>query len=324
MQSLMPPIDSSDNLFHNGNPLTGEKGTIVTADFLNDVQSALRDAQAELIAILSEASILPDGVTTGQVLAAIKRLLLARNNNFFVDTGTANNIVISPSPAFTALADGQTFDIACAAVNTGAVTLKVNAMAALPLVGSAGALQGGEIAAAKGVITVIWSASRNAFILMAQNTTGPFPVSPATKSNHAVNLGQLGAAALLGVASNSDMAAGTSTNLLSTAAGVMSLFSKRSFGQNDFIRIPDVAGGLIIQWGYVTISSGSSTAVTFPTPFPTNVLNVVATNAASTTPAASPGVGGLSATTFSLFGAKLTDGSPAGSGSSYFWVAIGR
>ncbi|HIE3658053.1 TPA: gp53-like domain-containing protein, partial [Yersinia enterocolitica] len=28
----------------------------------------------------------------------------------------------------------------------------------------------------------------------------------------------------------------------------MSLFSKRTFTTNDYIRIPDVPGGLIIQW----------------------------------------------------------------------------
>ncbi|WP_261372467.1 hypothetical protein, partial [Yersinia aldovae] len=51
------------------------------------------------------------------------------------------------------------------------------------------------------------------------------------------NLG-LGDAAKLGVATNAQMAAGTSTSLLPTVAAVMSLFSKRTFASNDYIRIP--------------------------------------------------------------------------------------
>ncbi|MBS0055527.1 phage tail protein [Yersinia sp. Marseille-Q3913] len=85
------------------------------------------------------------------------------------------------------------------------------------------------------------------------------------------NLG-LGDAAKLGVATNSQMATGTSTSLLPSVAAVMSLFGKRSFATNDYIRIPDVPGGLIIQWvrGSTAASvEGQFPAITFPIPFPT-------------------------------------------------------
>lgn len=243
MQALMPPIDSSDNLFHNGNPLTGEKGTIVTADFLNNTQSAIRDAQSELIAILTAAGMAPDSATAGQVLSAIKRVLMASNNNYFADTGVANAMVISATPALKALTDGQTFDIACAAVNTGAVTLKVNALAAYPVIGSAGALQGGEIGAAKGVIRVVWSASKNSFLLVSQNTTGPLQVAAAAQSNQAVNLGQF--------------------TLLS--------------GDSGYIKFPN---GVILQWGSATIAGGGGTNgtlnVSYPVAFPNNFFQAVA------------------------------------------------
>ena len=74
MQPLMPPIDSSDKLFHDGNPLTGEKGTIVTADFLNNAQGAIRDQQSELIAVLTAAGISPDKAKTGQLLSSLQKL----------------------------------------------------------------------------------------------------------------------------------------------------------------------------------------------------------------------------------------------------------
>lgn len=38
MRPLMPPVQTPDNLFHDGNPLTGELGTIVDAEHLNNVQ----------------------------------------------------------------------------------------------------------------------------------------------------------------------------------------------------------------------------------------------------------------------------------------------
>ncbi|HDL8284706.1 TPA: hypothetical protein PXQ99_001477 [Yersinia enterocolitica] len=90
------------------------------------------------------------------------------------------------------------------------------------------------------------------------------------------NLG-LGDAAKLGVATIPQMAAGTSTSLLPTVAAVMSLFSKRSFTAADYIRIPDVPGGLIIQFGYVgpyLVNTQSSTlaTITLPIPFPTSFL----------------------------------------------------
>ncbi|EPT4025515.1 gp53-like domain-containing protein [Enterobacter roggenkampii] len=75
----------------------------------------------------------------------------------------------------------------------------------------------------------------------------------------------MGEAAKLGVATNAQMQAGTATNLLPSVAAVMSLFSKRSFNANDYIRIPDVPGGLVIQWG-VAVTASTGVSVTFPFP----------------------------------------------------------
>ncbi|HBO0721857.1 TPA: hypothetical protein MPJ72_001829 [Enterobacter asburiae] len=79
MRPLMPPVQTPDNLFHDGNPLTGELGTVVDASHLNNVQGSIRDVQAELISILTAANMQPDSVT-GQFLEAIKKLTLAREN----------------------------------------------------------------------------------------------------------------------------------------------------------------------------------------------------------------------------------------------------
>ncbi|MDE7842837.1 hypothetical protein NVS09_12115, partial [Enterobacter hormaechei] len=82
MRPLMPPVQTPDNLFHDGNPLTGEMGTIVDAEHLNNVQGAIRDAQSELITVLTAAGINVDPSKQNQLLTALKALLLSRSNPF--------------------------------------------------------------------------------------------------------------------------------------------------------------------------------------------------------------------------------------------------
>ena len=86
---------------------------------------------------------------------------------------------------------------------------------------------------------------------------------------------QLGEAAKQGVATNQQMQDGTATNLLPSVAAVMSLFSKRSFSMSDFIRIPDVPGGLIIQWGIMsTADANGLCSANLPIKFPVGPLVV--------------------------------------------------
>lgn len=79
MRPLMPPVQTPDNLFHDGNPLTGELGTIVDAEHLNNEQAAIRDTQSELIAILTAAAMEPAS-TAGQLLAALNKLYAPLND----------------------------------------------------------------------------------------------------------------------------------------------------------------------------------------------------------------------------------------------------
>ena len=78
----MPPVQTPDNLFHDGNPLTGELGTIVDAEHLNNVQGTVRDTQSELLTILASAGINVDPTKQNQLLTALKALLLSRSNPF--------------------------------------------------------------------------------------------------------------------------------------------------------------------------------------------------------------------------------------------------
>lgn len=137
------------------------------------------------------------------------------------------------------------------------------------------------------------------------------------------NLGLKGAAKL-DVATNAQMQAGTATNLLPSVAAVMSLFSKRSFGQNDFIRIPDVPGGLIIQWGK---SSGADSTglikVTLPTTFPNTYQNAQAIYFSANRRSITAQVASLTATELQLW-ASYPNTDSAAAGASLWWIAIGN
>lgn len=79
MQNLMPPVDTSDNAFHDGDPTTGQLGTIVTAEWLNNVQGATRDTQAEIIAVLTKAGMQPNPQKKNQLAEAIGLIIGSGN-----------------------------------------------------------------------------------------------------------------------------------------------------------------------------------------------------------------------------------------------------
>lgn len=75
MQDLMPPVNTPDNLFHDGDPTQGVEGTIVTAEWMNNSQAAVRDAQQEIINVLGGAKIETDPSKQNQLLTAIQSLI---------------------------------------------------------------------------------------------------------------------------------------------------------------------------------------------------------------------------------------------------------
>ncbi|HFE0701945.1 TPA: phage tail protein [Yersinia enterocolitica] len=95
---------------------------------------------------------------------------------------------------------------------------------------------------------------------------------PAALAETLANLG-LGDAAKKGIATNAEMQVGIADKLVSLV-GLMSVFGKRSFANADYIRIPDVPGGFIFQFGTATTSAAGDVIVTFPIPFPNKVLGV--------------------------------------------------
>ncbi|EMX8411573.1 phage tail protein [Yersinia enterocolitica] len=95
---------------------------------------------------------------------------------------------------------------------------------------------------------------------------------PAALAETLANL-DLGDAAKKGIASNAEMQVGTADKLVSLV-GLMSIFGKRTFTANDYMRFPDVPGGFILQFGTAVTSAAGDVVVTFPVPFPNKILGV--------------------------------------------------
>ncbi|PUA19570.1 phage tail protein [Glaciimonas sp. PCH181] len=133
------------------------------------------------IAAAANQSILP-----GSLLASLQGNLA----NYAADTGTANTYVISYSPAVASLKDGMVLWFNAKIANTGASTVAVNGIAAVPLLGAAhSALQGGEIIA-NGRCMVVYNSTISSFVLI-ECTGAAVQVASATQPNHAVNQSQV-------------------------------------------------------------------------------------------------------------------------------------
>lgn len=76
MRDIIDPVDTSDGLFHDGDPSTGVEGTVVHAKWLNAQQGATIDLQTEIKAVLNAAGMSPNPSTLSQLLSALQALFL--------------------------------------------------------------------------------------------------------------------------------------------------------------------------------------------------------------------------------------------------------
>ncbi|MCD4498544.1 tail fiber protein [Chromobacterium vaccinii] len=80
MQDPIKPVPTPDQKFHDGNPSTGEMGTIVSASWLNTVQSAIQTTQQEVLSVIgSNNGQQADPARQDQLLQAIKQLAWGGN-----------------------------------------------------------------------------------------------------------------------------------------------------------------------------------------------------------------------------------------------------
>lgn len=258
------PVSSSNNFLPLFADVSGKllksSGTGVTAQGLAILDDNTPAEQRNTIGLsqVNNTSDINKPLSTAQALA-----LQVSAQNYSVDTGVANAYVCKFSPAIVAREESAMLKFKVTQTNNGPCTIN-DGLGAVPLVGMTySALQGRELVTG-GYAWVQWNTSIGAYILLFC-TGGALQVGGATKSKHAIPLGQeptetLGGAAL--VATQALVDAGTDDTTVVTPKKLRFGISM-SLGVNGYVALPSWLGGVIFQWGKWSIAGGA-TATSIP------------------------------------------------------------
>ncbi|WP_248767759.1 hypothetical protein [Pseudomonas sp. MWU12-2345] len=184
----VPSVGLVNGKFVDENPVNGTPGSLIPAAWGNSITD-------EVVNVVKAAGLVPDEADLGQLLLSIQKISQSDSAKYALDTGASGTYVASYAPALKALVDGVVLCFKAQNGNTGASTFSPNGLTAAPIVGAAhSALQGGEIVA-NGDVWVQWNSSigTGSWVLI-DSTGGAFQVANASKSQHAVALGQLAGA----------------------------------------------------------------------------------------------------------------------------------
>lgn len=108
-----------DNKFTDGDPVAAIQATLVTGDWLNDVQE-------ELMSILTAGGVTPVKGTQNQVYLSLAKLIQSQGMTAFTTAGTSPALTLTPSPAIAAYAAPQRFRVKFSANSTGADTINIS------------------------------------------------------------------------------------------------------------------------------------------------------------------------------------------------------
>ncbi len=185
-----PEAALTEGYWTEGNPGSGIPATLERASWFNMVQEELR-------AIVVAAGLTPSKTTYNQVLSAIKRI--GQNTVVLPDTGTANvYTAVNAVPLVSGTwVDGVVQAVKIAHTNTGASTYAPDGLTAIPIYGlGLQPLQGGELLLNGTAIlmhaTIAGVNSGNPICVLMECAGGAQQVPPATASQHAVQLQQIG------------------------------------------------------------------------------------------------------------------------------------
>jgi hypothetical protein len=261
---------------------------IANSNQLNKVwrqSSIMSSVLAQFMADISGQNSTDDG-TTANLLTNLMTSLTAAN--YGVNVGSGNTYQVTLTPA-TQVLDGTVIRFRAVNTNTGASTFSVNGSPSHAIYGmDQNSLTGGEINGA-GTAVVIWNSAASVWILLGCSAGYGKSVTPGGADN---------------------------STKIATTAFVQGLIPGSSVGGTGYIKF---GNGLIIQWGRVTNSTGS-TAVSYPITFPSAVFAVVL----------APSFTGeiaynfLSSGTTSGFTANSRDSSSSNVASVQDWCAFGH
>ncbi|MFL9930868.1 hypothetical protein P0D88_16775 [Paraburkholderia sp. RL18-103-BIB-C] len=185
-----PATPSTQGFFTNGNPAVGIPATVLEADFMNMVMM-------ELVNVVTAGGLTPSKTTYTQVRDAIKRI--GQNTIVLADTGAVNAYTaVNATPLVSGTwVDGVVQAVKIAHSNTGASTYAPDGLAAIPIYGlGLQPLQGGELALNGTAVlmhaTIAGVNSGNPIAVLMECAGGAQQIAPATQSNHAAQLGQIG------------------------------------------------------------------------------------------------------------------------------------
>jgi len=214
----VPSVGLVNGQFVDEDVVSGTPGSLIPSAWGNAVT-------LELLNVIQASGLNPDEADLTQLLKAVRKIGQLDAGNYTVDTGSANAYICSFTPAITARSDGQVLRFKAKTANTGASTIN-DGMGVAPLVGGAhAALQGGELVA-NGDAWIQWNnaVGGGSYILLFC-TGGAEQIAPATQSQHAVQLGQIGQATttqsgMVKIATDTLIAAGTDATTAITPLGL--------------------------------------------------------------------------------------------------------
>ncbi|WP_248806042.1 gp53-like domain-containing protein [Pseudomonas sp. MWU13-2100] len=182
----VPSVGLVNGKFVDENPVNGTPGSLIPAVWGNSITD-------EVVNVIKASGLVPDESDPGQLLLSIQKMNQSDSVKYALDTGGAGAYAASYTPPLKALVDGLVLRFKAQNGNPGASTFSPNGLTAAPIVGAAhSALQGGEIVA-NGDVWVQWNSSiGSGSWVLVDSTGGAIQVGGATKSQHAVQLSQLG------------------------------------------------------------------------------------------------------------------------------------
>lgn len=119
MHRIDGPGATVDGKFTEGDPVGGIQATVVTDDWLNEMQE-------EVISVLTAASLTPAKGKQNQLAQAIAKIIQGQLGSTVTTAGTAAAYTLAPSPAIDAYTAGQRFNVKFHVLGAATPTINVS------------------------------------------------------------------------------------------------------------------------------------------------------------------------------------------------------